>query len=681
MGQISLTCTGGTAGSQVAADLFLTLPTNITNRLAADGLTLQNLNVAITGATGTPSISPAQLASSSSAQIQFLYTIPNPSSDPVTITISGVLAAVANVTGGTGISFVSGGIGGVGLQITGSQNPNGQNVTLAAPQPTLFESVINNGIPCAGSPTPATLDFPTLISTGTISSSVRMTEGFTSSFQPRTALDNGLADTGVRILLKISGYGSGTTVYVPDAIVGIDGALPTSAGAFGTTISSGTYAGAGSSQLLLARVNGADATGNGGTPVFSTPPAVQTDYTSVTQLQLTNGAGYAVYEVMDSNPALTESAQIPVFVAAPVNACTTTAQATLAATVAPVSSVTVATQTDPIPRFIATTPATDCQIHQDCSANYFPQLQVNTNPISLTGASLGSVQRASLQIVNSGGGELTFSTSIAYTSGTGGWLSIVPSSGVANSPVTLIADPSALQPGTYTANVTVQNTGMVNPGTTGSATIPVTFTVGQPGVTIQGIVNSANFLVQPVVPGSYVSLFGVDLNGKNVQVMFNGLPGTVSYDSATQINVLMPSALFGSSASVFATIDGQISNTFVVSLSQSLPAVFTPGILNQDNSVNLSTQPASDGDIVQVFLTGLALPASGQVTVNIGTATGLLPVPGTPVVVATIPGLEQVNVQIPANLSFTGTSAPLSICVPATGAQPVCSAPVNLYLK
>ena len=677
LGQITLTCSGGPVGSQVAADLFLSLPTNITNRLAADGLTLQNINVSISGSTGTPTISPVQLSSPTSAQIQFIYTIP---AGQVTITISGVLAAVANVTGGTGIEFVSGGIGGAGLLIAGSQNPAGQNVTLASPNPTLLESVVNNGIPCAGSPTPATLDFPTLISTGTLSSAVRITEGFATSFQSKSILDNGLADTGVRILLNVSGYAAGTAVYVPDAIVGIDGTLPTSAGEFGSTISSGTYAGAGSNQLLLVRVTGADATGNGGTPVLGLPGG-STTYTSVTQLQLTNGAGYAVYEVLDSSPVLTESAQIPVFVAAPATSCGTSAQTTLTAAVAPVSNVSVATQTDPIPRFIATTPASDCQLHQDCGANYFPQLQVNAAPVSLTGASLGPVQRGSIQVINAGSGQLSFSTSVAYTSGTSGWLTVVPSSGVANLAVTLVADPGALQPGTYTATVTIQNTGIVNPGTTGSVTVPVTFTVGQPGVTIQGIVNAANFQTGPVVPGSFVSIFGVNLSGKNVQVTVNGYPADVSYDSATQINVLMPSNLFGSSASVYASIDGQISNTFIVNLAQNVPAVFTPGILNQNNSVNLSTAPASDGDIVQVFLTGLAIPPSGQVTVNIGSATALLPVPGTPVAVASIPGLEQVNVQIPAGLSFTGNSAPLSICTPGTGGQAVCSAPVNLYLK
>jgi hypothetical protein len=42
--------------------------------------------------------------------------------------------------------------------------------------------------------------------------------------------------------------------------------------------------------------------------------------------------------------------------------------------------------------------------------------------------------------------------------------------------------------------------------------------------------------------------------------------------------------------------------------------------------------------------------------------------------------LEQVNVQVPAALTFTGSSAPLSICVPGAGGLAVCSVPVPLYL-
>jgi uncharacterized protein (TIGR03437 family) len=285
----------------------------------------------------------------------------------------------------------------------------------------------------------------------------------------------------------------------------------------------------------------------------------------------------------------------------------------------------------------------------------------------LSAPSLGAAQQASLSVSNAGVGQLSFTTSVAYQSGTN-WLSLTPTSGTNNTTIGLTASPAGLTPGVYQATVTL------NGGAGGTTTVPVTFTVGTPAVTIQGIVNAANLQPGPVTANSYASIFGVSLAGTNVQVTFNGIAATVIYDGATQINVLVPAALGSATqASVAATINGQASNTFTVSLTQNAPAVFNPGILNQDNSVNLAAQPASPGSYVQIFLTGLATPVTGSVTVTLGTTTGLVPVYAGP---SSIGGLEQVNVQVPVGLTFTGNSAPLSICIAGS-----CSVPVNLYLN
>jgi uncharacterized protein (TIGR03437 family) len=247
------------------------------------------------------------------------------------------------------------------------------------------------------------------------------------------------------------------------------------------------------------------------------------------------------------------------------------------------------------------------------------------------------------------------------------WLSVSPASGTNNTTINLTTNPYALAPGIYQATVTV------NAGTAGSATVTVTFNVGSPGVTIQGIVNAANLQPGPVTAGSFASIFGVSLAGTNVQVTFNTLAAVIFYDGATQINVLVPTGLGSATeASVVAMIDGQVSNTFTVTLTQNAPAVFNPGILNQDNSVNMAAQPAAPGDYVQIFLTGLAIPATRPVTVTIGPLTGLVPAYAG---VSSFVGLEQINVQVPAALPFTGNSAPLSICIAGT-----CSVPVNVYL-
>ena len=98
-------------------------------------------------------------------------------------------------------------------------------------------------------------------------------------------------------------------------------------------------------------------------------------FTSVTQVPLVSGAATITYEVLAANANLIDSAQIPIFVVVPPTTCPDSLENTLGATLAPASTVTTATETDPIPRYIATTPASDCTIIGDCAQTYFPVLQ------------------------------------------------------------------------------------------------------------------------------------------------------------------------------------------------------------------------------------------------------------------------------------------------------------------
>jgi uncharacterized protein (TIGR03437 family) len=404
--------------------------------------------------------------------------------------------------------------------------------------------------------------------------------------------------------------------------------------------------------------------------------------------------------VLDSNLSQVEWAQIPVFLVVPANNCSTSGDVSLGAMLAPVSNVSIPTQTDPIPRFVATTPTSDCAVIGDCSASYFPLLKVTPASVTLSTSSLGEPQLGYISIGDGGTSQMPFSFATTYQPATGqsaaNWLSINgtvatagttvtgavdPVNGVTSFQLSLSASPAALLvPGAYKATVTI------NAGNAGSATVPVTFNVAPAGPVIQSVVNAANFQPGPVTIGSFVSIFGLNLAKKNtLSVTFNGFPGTVSYDSPpstpnpTQINVLVPVALgISGNAGVIATVDGVVGNTFAVTLVPNAPAVFTPGILNQDNSVNLAATPASLGDEIQIFLTGLATPIAGPVTVNIGSALNLPDVYAG--AVPSIPGLEQVNVVIPTTLTFSGGSAPLSICIPGTGASPLCSVPVSLFL-
>jgi uncharacterized protein (TIGR03437 family) len=380
--------------------------------------------------------------------------------------------------------------------------------------------------------------------------------------------------------------------------------------------------------------------------------------------------------VIDSNPNVEESVQIPVFSVNDSLSCPSPVPATLTALLAPVSTVSVPTATDPVPRYIAAALGPDCQQEGDCSSVYFPILSVDTTPISLAVAAHGfTTQSTSVRLLNNGGSLLNYATSIAYESGAN-WLVVSPAAGAvaASASLQITANASGLQPGIYNATLTV------NAGDGGTAAIPVSFAVGQAGVLIQAIVNAASFQTGPTVPGSYAALFGLNLAGTNVGVTFNGSPANIVYDSDGQINLIVPPISGQSTATVLATVDGLTGPPFTVNLISNLPGIFTPGILNSDNTVNSASNPARLGAFVQVYLTGFTTPIVGSVSVNIGNQTGISPLYAG--AQPTLPGLDQVNVTIPVTLGFTGNSSQLAVCFsPLPGVPPSCSNSVSLYVQ
>jgi uncharacterized protein (TIGR03437 family) len=225
-----------------------------------------------------------------------------------------------------------------------------------------------------------------------------------------------------------------------------------------------------------------------------------------------------------------------------------------------------------------------------------------------------------------------------------------------------------------------------------------TFTLRQAGVATQqisaaGVLNSASFVAGPVAPGEIVTIFGASLgvpggatlqlsaDQKTVtttlsgtQVLFDGTPAPLIYAAPNQVSAIVPYALAGkTSTQLQVQYQGSASNAVTLIVSPSSPALFSldasgsgPGaILNQDGTLNSSTNPAAKGSIVVLFATG-----EGQT--NPAGTDGLLaiaptlPKPVAPVTVmvggtrATVlyagaaPGLTagvmQVNVQLPANV-------------------------------
>ena len=501
---------------------------------------------------------------------------------------------------------------------------------------------------CTVSGLPSTPTFANLLTSGTRFASLRFTEGFPESFIIRTPL----ADHGTRLLVRFSGFPAGARLLVPDALAGSSAAIPTAAGDLGLTPNGGRYI-SNSNQLLLTRVLNTDANGAAGTltPIPSSP-----DLTAVSAVPLNNGAGIAVYEVIDSSPTVRESFQLPVFLGLEQRPAGGSVTASVSASFGPISTDATPSN-NPVPRFQPLTPPSDCQALGDCNSAIFPKLAVDFDALVFTPLSGEFPQTRFLRIRNDGGGLLNWAASIQYKTGSG-WLTVDPPSGIGSATIRLDATAGRLDVGTYEATITI-DAGPI----AGSATAPIRMETRQIGPTpnlppeITSIAHAATFERVPLAPGTIATAFGNRLKGDKVELQVSGIPARIFFANDTQINFEIPAALPTSGAvNAFVTVDTRNSPARNLSLAPASPGIFANAILNQDNTVNTAANPAAAGSIIQVFLTGL--PAAGApITVKIHDYTV------TPLYAAAAPGfigLQQVNAEVPPTLQ--SITAELAIC-------------------
>jgi len=157
-------------------------------------------------------------------------------------------------------------------------------------------------------------------------------------------------------------------------------------------------------------------------------------------------------------------------------------------------------------------------------------------------------------------------------------------------------------------------------------------------------------------------------------VTFNGVAAPLVYVSANQINAIAPYEISGSStANVVVKNNGVTSAAFQVAVTPANPAIFTlsqngsgqGAILNQNLSVNGSTNPAAKGSTIAIYVTGEGTVTPAAATGSVTPAAGPYPKPTQPVTVsiggipavvtffgeapALVSGVMQVNVIIPSN--------------------------------
>ncbi len=552
-------------------------------------------------------------------------------------------------------------------------------LAVAKPQPGLYGS-FSSKIICGpnGSPLPDNPNSLTnLLAAGAVFSSTRFTEGFADSFTPKSAWQGLNADSGVRIMVSYSGFPAGAQLFVPDVVAGSDAIQATAGGDFGVPASGGRYAPGGNGSLLLARVQSADASGAGGIVVYTpgAPGSVAVSFDSMSAVPLANGSGSVVYEVVDANPSIQESAQFPTFLGlapSPDSAPTLTA-ATL--TFAPLSTVMTATTQAPIPRFVAATVPPDCSLVGDCGAKYLPNLLVLESSLQYSAQAGSNFQVSYIQVQNSAGGVMQWNAAVKYLSGSA-WLRVSPASGANNSTIRVDALPGSLTPGTYQAILTI-NAGPL----AGSRDVPITLVITAapppqvPAPNVARIVNAATFAPGSVAPGSIATLMGSNFSGGTPVVTFDGLPAQILFSNDTQINVLVPAALQSkTSTQMVVVVNGVSSAAQTVMLAPFAPGIFKNGVLNQDNSVNAPNQGAQPGTVIQIFATGLS--GTGVITARIGDQVINQPYYGG--AAPGLAGVQQVDLIVPDGL--TGATAPVSVCGGLTIDLVICSAPVPVNL-
>ncbi len=663
LGDIVLNCAGGAPAAAVTTNLMLFLPVNVTNRLRVDN----SLDVILTIDTGSgpaPSPVPATLVSPSSVAFNGLSFNLSPGGT-ATLRISNLRAAVNQLPAslvGRPVEVMLASSGQTQITLTNNR------VTVGLLTTGLLASSSSTQVVCTGSRLPETITFSSLVAAGTRFASTRLTEGAADAFRKRGPND----DAGTRILVRYAGFPAGARLFVPDVIAGSSTLEPTAGGDMGLPASGGRYAPSTTGSLLLARVANADSSGAGGALVFQPGPpgSGAVSFDAVSEVPLAGGSGYVVYEVVDSNPSLRESAQLPTFLGLGPLAGGDPVVASWSVMLAPVSTIATASSSAPVPRFAAVDPPQDCTVLGDCSAPFFPRLVVEaTPPLEYTASAGGGHEVGYVRIVNEGGGLLIWRVTITYQTGSG-WLRVDRSEGFNNATIRVDALPQNLTPGTYRATLTVDAGPLA-----GSRTLPVTLLVTPapppaiPPPVIESVVHTATLRVAPLVPGSLATIFGARLSGGSVQVAFDGLSARLLSAGQQRIDLQVPPELgFKSSARVTVTVDGVSSVPYEVALAPVSPGIL--GVLNQDNRLNSAADPALVGTVIQIFATGLP-PDGAGVSAKIHDR-----VITTPFYAGPAPGLigvQQVNVGIPADLPAMRSE----VLVCAAG---VCSPPVTLYL-
>ncbi|MGH9557668.1 MAG: IPT/TIG domain-containing protein, partial [Bryobacteraceae bacterium] len=192
-----------------------------------------------------------------------------------------------------------------------------------------------------------------------------------------------------------------------------------------------------------------------------------------------------------------------------------------------------------------------------------------------------------------------------------------------------------------------------------------------PVLTLQAL-NDASRAPGPVAPGMLIDLAGTGLTSGTPQVLFDSTTAPVIALDSTRFLVEAPAQIAGRASVQIQVVDaGSVIAQAEVSVADSAPALYT-SIVNQDGSVNSSSNPAPRGSIVSVYGTGQGT-ANLPVSVTIGGYSCDVLYAGP---VAAYPGLFQINARTPSGFAPLG-QLPVMVTVDQSSTHPGISVVIN----
>jgi len=218
-----------------------------------------------------------------------------------------------------------------------------------------------------------------------------------------------------------------------------------------------------------------------------------------------------------------------------------------------------------------------------------------------------------------------------------------------------------------------------------------------------GVLSGASLAAGPVAPGQITSLLGQGIGPRfaalpeegpssyvlgGTRVWFDGVQAPLLYAGPNQINLVTPfGVVAGGTTEILVQKEGLETARLSVPVVNAAPALFTldasgmgaGAILNEDTSLNSTTNPAQRGRVISIFATGAGQLDPGGKDGAIATGTTQRPV--LPVTVriggldaqvlyagsapGLIEGLLQINCRVPAEVD-AGPAVDLVVTVGST---------------